>query len=333
MGAVFTLAVDPAARLVRRPARPVGRGLHHRGADPRRRRRPDRGGRRRASTRSPSCSARRATGSRRGGSSPPTGARSSRWRAGIDSLNVAAATAVACYVTAGADRRVRWGSRRVARGRPPRPTARRCARGERRDQVERRSLSGEIDGPEHADRRVGRSPGRAALQRGAGVAARRYARSTAYPTSTMPSSSGRAVEAGLADRHAEVLVPEDAGDPRPVLRVLDHLRGPAGEGRRNASARRRRSRTAEGGGPPPGRRPPARRACAGNVHDPHARDAARTDLGRSRLPASSAGSRRPPCRAPSGASCAPWSAAGRRRRCRGCGRSRAGGSGRAGRRR
>ena len=49
--------------------------------------------------------------------------------------------------------------------------------------------------------------------------------------------------------------------------------------------------------------------------------------------ASPAGTRRRPSPAPSGASCAPWSAAGRRRRCRGCGRSRAAGSGRAGRRR
>ena len=34
------------------------------------------------------------------GSRPPTAARPSRWPSGIDSLNVAAATAVACYVTA-----------------------------------------------------------------------------------------------------------------------------------------------------------------------------------------------------------------------------------------
>ena len=59
----------------------------------------DRGRRRAASTRSRWCSAPRATACRRAGRRPPTAARSSRWRAGIDSLNVAAATAVACYVT------------------------------------------------------------------------------------------------------------------------------------------------------------------------------------------------------------------------------------------
>ena len=75
-------------------------GLHHRRAHPRRRRR------RRSRRRSPGwtgwrwCSAPRGTGSRRAGSGPPTGGRSSRCATGIDSLNVAAATAVACYVTA-----------------------------------------------------------------------------------------------------------------------------------------------------------------------------------------------------------------------------------------
>ena len=94
-------AVDPAAGLVRRAADAVGARASRRSRSPSptdadaRSRRPSPGW-----TGSPWCSAPRATASRRAGSSPPTGARSSRCAAGIDSLNVAAATAVACYVTA-----------------------------------------------------------------------------------------------------------------------------------------------------------------------------------------------------------------------------------------
>ena len=79
------------------------RGLHHRRADAGRRRgaasrRPSPG-----STGSPWCWAPRATACRRAGRTPRTDAPSSRCTAGIDSLNVAAATAVACYVTRAAD--------------------------------------------------------------------------------------------------------------------------------------------------------------------------------------------------------------------------------------
>ena len=93
-------ALDPAAGLVRRAADALGARVHDRGADP------APGRRRRSRRRSPAwtgwrwCSAPRGTGCR------ARWERSADRRAiipmadGIDSLNVAAATAVACYVTA-----------------------------------------------------------------------------------------------------------------------------------------------------------------------------------------------------------------------------------------
>jgi tRNA G18 (ribose-2'-O)-methylase SpoU len=61
--------------------------------------------------------------------------------------------------------------------------------------------------------------------------------------------------------------------------------------------------------------------------------AARRSSERISARASRAGSPRPPAPSPSAASCAAWWTAGRRRPCRGCGRSRAGGSAPACRRR
>ncbi len=93
-------AVDPAAGLVRRAAVALGGRLHDRRADPGRRR--DRRSRRRSPgwTRSPWCSAPRATGSRARWEQSADRRAIIPMREGIDSLNVAAATAVACYVTA-----------------------------------------------------------------------------------------------------------------------------------------------------------------------------------------------------------------------------------------
>ena len=71
-------AVDPPARLVRRPAGPLGRRLHHRRADPGPGLHADRGGRGRRRPARAGARAPRATGSRRAGSSRPTGGRSSR---------------------------------------------------------------------------------------------------------------------------------------------------------------------------------------------------------------------------------------------------------------
>ena len=99
MGAVFTMPWTRLDDWFEALPVPVRAGLHHGGADPGRRRRRHRATPSPASTRWPWCSAPRATGCPCAGSRWPTAARSSRWRAGIDSLNVAAATAVACYVT------------------------------------------------------------------------------------------------------------------------------------------------------------------------------------------------------------------------------------------
>ena len=75
------------------------RGLHHRGADPRRRRRRDRGGRRRARPGGAGAGLRGPRALAALGDSADRRAVIAM-REGIDSLNVAAATAVACYVTA-----------------------------------------------------------------------------------------------------------------------------------------------------------------------------------------------------------------------------------------
>ena len=61
MGAVFSVAVDPSARLVRRPPRPLRPRLHHRRPHPGRRRRADREGRVAGSIGSRWCSAQRVT--------------------------------------------------------------------------------------------------------------------------------------------------------------------------------------------------------------------------------------------------------------------------------
>ena len=71
-------AVDPPAGLGDGPSRPVGRGLHDRGADPGAGRRRDRGRRPRSRQGRPGARRSRATASRPGGSRPPTGAPSSR---------------------------------------------------------------------------------------------------------------------------------------------------------------------------------------------------------------------------------------------------------------
>ena len=94
-------AVDPAARTGTTPCPTLSaRGFTTVALTLRRRRR--RPSRRRwpGSTGSRWCSAPRATASRRAGSSAADRRAIIPMRAGIDSLNVAAATAVACYVTA-----------------------------------------------------------------------------------------------------------------------------------------------------------------------------------------------------------------------------------------
>ena len=121
MGAVFAVPWTRARRLVRRAADAVGGGVHHRGADAGRRRRPIEeavAGMDRVAlvmgTEGHGLSD-RWLGSRRRARGHPDGP-------GIDSLNVAAATAVACYVPGAAERRSPTG--------PP-ATVRPCSRGSR----------------------------------------------------------------------------------------------------------------------------------------------------------------------------------------------------------
>ena len=101
-GGRLLAALGAAARLARRSGAAGRRRLHHARADPgARRRRPGRGGRRPGPDAAEGRGAaghrgRRAVGALDAARPPP--APPSRWHAGIDSLNVAAAAAIACYV-------------------------------------------------------------------------------------------------------------------------------------------------------------------------------------------------------------------------------------------
>ena len=136
--------------------------------------------------------------------------------------------------------------------------------------------------------------------------------------------------AGLHDRRPH------AGRGLAAHRGGGRRAGPSGAGARVRGARADVALAGErrppGGHPDERRRRLAQRRCRcgrGLLRD-------RAPLSRARVtlrPASPPGSRGRPCRGPSGAACGPWSRAGRRRRCRRDGRSRAGGSGPAARRR
>ena len=197
------------------------------------------------------------------------------------------------------------------------------------DQAEGGLVGGGDRGAHDPDSGRGRGPGRASPRgprgRSPGDGPPGRPRS---PTSTIPSASGAAWNPALPTARRALVVPEHARDPgqrRPGCRPP----GSPGCATSTGTPPRPATATAAPGWSPRrarGRRPPGRPGSRRRA----ARSSRRVPV---LTPASSPGSRRPPSRGPSAASCAAWSAAGRRRPCRGCGRSRAGGSGRGCRRR
>ena len=193
-----------------------------------------------------------------------------------------------------------------------------------RDQAERGGVVGRDGDPEDADRRVRPGPVDHEQQGRPGVAEAPERRVDAVADLDHAVGVRRGVEARPAHDRTGVVVHEHAGHPGQVLRGLDHLAGPApphadplvgdGVGRQGQAGQ--------------GRAPCRGRPAASAASASGERWTIRTcGVVATTRPASRAGSRRPPSPSPSGAVCAAWSAAGHRRRCPGCGRSRAGGSG------
>ena len=94
------------------------------------------------------------------------------------------------------------------------------------DQRQRRPVGRGDRGPEHRGVGLAARAGDHRLQGRPGVARRRCAGSTAYPTSTIPSASGAPWKPALPTGSPAVVVPEHPGDPGQVLGRLDHLPGP-----------------------------------------------------------------------------------------------------------